>query len=322
MTSRFKAWRSWVAPLCLLAFPPLSALACSSCGCTLNSDWSTQGLHAGDGWTGDVRYDYFVQDQLRTGTHTVDRGSIGFPADDEIQQKTFNRNLTLTLDRGLGEDWGVTLMLPYYQRSHTTIAEGDTEVSSSRSSSLGDVRLLGRYSGWSEDHSWGLQFGLKLPTGPTDVLFSGGPQAGAPLDAGLQPGTGSTDLLLGAYTFGMVTHELDYFSQVLLQLPLSSKDGFRPGAGLNATAGVRYAGDSRLVPHLQINARFERPESGDNADVPNSGASLVYLSPGATMHLGERLQVFGFVQVPIYQRVNGLQLEPRSSVSVGLHYAY
>jgi hypothetical protein len=30
----------------------------------------------------------------------------------------------------------------------------------------------------------------------------------------------------------------------------------------------------------------------------------------------------GFVQLPIYQRVNGLQLEPKYSVSVGLHYGF
>lgn len=310
------------APLCLLALLPAAALACSSCGCTLNSDWSTQGLNAGDGWTADLRYDYFVQDQLRAGAISFDRGSVSIPAAGEIQQKTFNRNFTLTLDRGLGSDWGVTLMLPYFRRDHTTIAEGDTDISSSHSSSRGDVRVLGRYSGWSEDHSWGLQFGLKLPTGPTDVVFSDGPQAGEPLDAGLQPGTGSTDLLLGAYKFGMVTHEVDYFSQVLLQLPLNAKDDFKPGAGINATVGVRYSGGGSFVPHLQINARLERPERGVNADVPNSGASLVYLSPGATVRLTDGLQSFAFVQVPIYQRVNGLQLEPRYSVSVGLHYAY
>ena len=56
--------------------------------------------------------------------------------------------------------------------------------------------------------------------------------------------------------------------------------------------------------------------------MPNSGATLVYLSPGATLTLTDQLKVYGFVQLPVYQRVTGLQLEPRYSVSMGLHYDF
>jgi hypothetical protein len=126
-----------------------------------------------------------------------------------------------------------------------------------------------------------------------------GPQAGQPLDRGLQPGTGTTDLLLGAYTFGTVARDFHYFGQALLQVPLTSKDGFKPGTGLNLTAGVRYVTDSAVVPHLQVNVRTEGRESGANADVPNSGATLAYLSPGATATLSDNVRAYAFVQVPV-----------------------
>jgi hypothetical protein len=38
--------------------------------------------------------------------------------------------------------------------------------------------------------------------------------------------------------------------------------------------------------------------------------------------LSDRLQAYGFAQWPIHQRVNGYQIEPRYSLSLGLHYAY
>jgi hypothetical protein len=299
-----------------------AAIACSSCGCTLNSDWASQGFKAGGGLSFDLRHDFFIQDDLRTGTGRFDRGSVAFPTDQEIQQKTINRNTTLTFDYGIDADWGVSLLLPYIARYHTTIAEGDTGLSTSRSSSLGDMRVLGRYQGFSEEHDWGLQLGLKLASGRSDVKFSVGPQAGTPLDRGLQPGTGSTDLLLGVYKFGPISQSLDYFAQALLQVPLTSKDGFKPGVGANVTAGVRYVSESVWVPHLQVNLRTERRESGANADVPNSGATLVYLSPGVTATLSEKLKAYAFFQAPIHQRVNGLQLEPKSSLSIGLHVSY
>jgi len=302
-----------------LSFP---ALACSSCGCTLSTDWASQGFKTEAGWTLDLRHDHFSQTDLRSGTGSVNRSSISFPADQEIQQKTLNRNSTLTVDHAWNADWGLTLQLPYFDRYHTTIAEGDTDISTSHSRGLGDVRIVGRYQGFSPEHDWGVQLGLKLPTGRTSDNFKSGPQAGSPLDRGLQPGTGSTDLLLGAYRFGPISPTLDFFAQGMLQVPLSSKDQFKPGVGLNLSAGLRYVTESRFAPHVQINVRSERRESGDNADIPNSGATLVYLSPGATVVVTPQFQLYGFVQLPLWQRVNGLQLEPKWSASVGMHYSF
>ncbi|MEX8517404.1 MAG: TonB-dependent receptor [Leptothrix sp. (in: b-proteobacteria)] len=315
---------SFAATAAVLAtvMTPAAVLACSSCGCTLNSDWASQGLKSGQGLSIDLRHDYFNQNDLRTGTGTVNRSAISFPADQEIQQETINRNTTLSVDYGINADWGVALQLPYLNRYHTTIVDGDTDVSTSQSSSIGDVRLLARYQGFSPEHNWGVQFGLKLPTGSTSVNFKAGPQADTPLDRGLQPGTGSTDVLLGVYTFGPINQHFDYFGQALLQVPVASKDEFKPGVGANLTAGIRYMTDGPVVPQLQINVRTEGKESGANADIPNSGATLAYLSPGATWTLTEQIKASGFVQVPIYQRVNGYQIEPKYSVSVGLHYAY
>lgn len=301
---------------------PSPAWACSSCGCTLSSDWASQGFKTDGGLTFDLRFDYFNQNDLRTGTGRVNGGSIALPADQEIQKQTINRNTTLTVDYGFNPDWGMTVQLPYFNRSHATYAAGDTDLSTSQSSSIGDMRVMGRYQGFSPEHNWGIQFGAKLPTGPTNVNFNAGPQAGQPLDAGLQPGTGSTDLLLGVYRFGPINQSLDYFAQALLQVPVSSRNEFKPGVGANLTFGVRYATEGPVVPHLQVNVRTEGKESGAHADVANSGATLAYLSPGATWSITDNVQAYGFVQVPIYQRVTGYQLEPKYSVSVGVHYAF
>ena len=77
-----------------------------------------------------------------------------------------------------------------------------------------------------------------------------------------------------------------------------------------------------FVPQLQVNVRAEKRESGVNADVANSGATLAYLSPGFTLNLSRRFAAYAFVQVPVWQRVNGLQLEPRWSLSAGAHITF
>lgn len=305
----------------LLAAAP-SAKACGACGCTLHSDWATQGFGIKPGWRFDLRYDYFNQDQLRAGTKSVDRNTFELPNEMEIQEKTLNRNLTATLDYSPSPDWGVSLLIPMFNRYHATIAEGDTDPTFSQGKGLGDVRILGRYQGFSDSHAFGVQFGVKLPTGDTKQTFNAGAQAGQPLDRGLQLGTGTTDLLLGVYAFGELAPEWGVFGQVLFQKPLAEKDGFKPGDGVNANLGLRYTGIAAVTPHLQLNARVEGRESGLNADVENSGATLVYLSPGVTFNLSPRFQVYAFAQVPVAQRVTGLQIEPRWSASLGMHWTF
>ena len=76
-----------------------------------------------------------------------------------------------------------------------------------------------------------------------------------------------------------------------------------------------------MRPQLQVNVRTERRESGANADIGNSGATLVYLSPGVNVKITDWASLYGYLQVPIYRRVNGFQIEPRWSASVGLHFA-
>jgi hypothetical protein len=153
---------------------PTAALACSSCGCTLSSDWSSQGLPpSGEGFRVDLRFDYFDQNQLRSGTGTVDRASLAIPNDQEIQQKTIKRNWTLGFDYSPNPDWGVNLQLPWFDRYHTTIAPGDTEISMSHTQSIGDARLVGccpnirRYPGGASDD---LRPNLQNPANPVPAM--------------------------------------------------------------------------------------------------------------------------------------------------------
>jgi len=301
---------------------PVAAFACSACGCTLSSDWASQGLAASGGWRADVRFDYFDQDQLRTGTDSVSQSRLKFPNATEVQQYTINRNYTFALDYSPNKTWGVSVALPWYDRSHATIAEGDTEISTSHDRGIGDLRILARYSGFGAQRETGIEFGIKLPTGKFDSDFRSGPQQGELLDRGLQLGTGTTDLILGIYKFGTLSLNWGYFAQATLTQPLDSREYLKPGTGLNLNGGLRFTAGTTFVPQLQINARVEKRESGAEADVENSGASLVYLSPGVTWNYSRRFSAYAFVQVPLYQRVNGLQIEATKLASVGVHYHF
>ena len=303
-----------------LAAAPSAVFGCSVCGCSLSSDWASQGYGMMPGLQTSFRYEYYDNTDLRSGLHGAERSAFSYPNDDEVQRETLNRSAWLGLDYVGGPSWGVTAQLPFYDRYHSTIAAGDTAISESRASGLGDMRIVARYQTFDPSEGFGLQLGFKLPTGRFAQDFATGPEAGTPLDRGLQLGTGTTDVLAGMSCFLRPLTNLGCFAQALVDQPLHYRDGFIPSASLGLNGGIRYLNTSSFTPQLQLNARWDGRERGVNADFANSGDTVVYVSPGITAELFHGANVFLFVQLPIYERVNGLQLEPHWLLSLGITY--
>ncbi len=313
-----------------------SVLACASCGCTLSSDWDSQGFTTQPGWKLDVRYDYLNQNQLRQGTGTISPANasqiVTSAGPQEVEKYTRNNYLTLGIDYTHSADWGVNVQLPYIDRKHGTLgvsSDGSNPAVGaydSQTSSLGDIKVIGRYQGLTPQHNFGVMFGLKLPTSShTKTGIStdpANPGDTATIDRGLQPGTGTTDAIVGAYYFDSINKNWDYFAQATAQTALNSKDDYKPGDGFNFNLGARYMGFAAVMPQLQLNARYVEHDTGANADQVSTGGTLVYLSPGAVMPVGKRASLYGFVQVPVYQDVRGVQLAPRYTASIGARFAF
>ncbi|RZU47021.1 hypothetical protein EV700_1410 [Fluviicoccus keumensis] len=308
--------RSFALSLLVLSLAAVNAKACSSCGCTLNSDWVSQGLDSKPGFALDLRYDFIDQTALREGNGSATAPAI--PAAEEVEQRTTNRYITATLGYNPNRAWGFSVVLPYLDRSHSTIVDGDTDITTSHTRSLGDIKVMARYQGFSTDGDSGLIVGLKLPTGSRDFRFNGGPQAGTDLDRSLQPGTGSTDLIIGGFRTGSLNRDWDWYAQGLVQAPVKIRDEFRPGAVFSVNGGFRYMALTRWEPQVQVNALERRPDGGANGDAATSGGRSFYVSPGLAYTPGKKLSVYGFVQLPVVQHVTGLQLAPRWSAAVGV----
>jgi len=285
----------------------------------LTADWLSQGLAAQPGTTFSVRYDYVPQTTLRSGTDVVDRGAIDFPTEREIEIHTYNHSLTFTLDHQFANDFGLDVQLPVLTRPHETIGEHTTEPSHSDTKGIGDLRLVGRWQGLSTPGSvTGIEAGLVLPTGQIHQTFKSGPEQGEEVDRGLQPGTGTVQAVLGAYHLGGVSPELGYFLQATGQVPLTSRDGYKPGSFVQLGAALNYTRWRNITPQLQLSLRKTWRDSGPNADRPNSGGEQVNVAPGLSAKLGTKVVGFTFVELPLYTRVNGFQLVPKAKFSAGL----
>ena len=300
-----------------------AADAGASCGaafCLVNTDWSVQGAWTEPGVRGDLRYESIDQDQPRRGTHNVAVGEI--PAHhDEVE--TRNRNLVGTLDWSFAPQWGVSLTIPYVDRFHEHIHnhQGEKIVEQWDFRELGDVRAVGRYEFMRslEDPAKpsvaGLTFGVKLPTGKHDVKNGDGEEA----ERSLQPGTGTTDVVLGVYwQKALALEDLSWFAQAQGVVPMSSKDGFKPGSQLRVDAGMRQGVLHDGAVMLQLNYVAKGRDSGENAEPEDSGQRVLFASPGVSWNLGRNAQVYAFAQLPLYQYVNGVQLTARYSFVAGV----
>ena len=123
----------------------------------------------------------------------------------------------------------------------------------------------------------------------------------------------------GYFSQHLPLRDLSWFSQVLYQGALDEREGYKPGARFGLDLGLRHDTTERLGLMLQLNYLHRGKDSGREADQPDdTGGDFLYLSPGASLNLTKALQLYGFVQLPIYQEVNGVQITAEYAVVVGL----
>jgi hypothetical protein len=334
----------WSPAAFWLALTPCISWGCATCGCSVDSE-AAMGYSATTGLRVNLEYTFIDQNELRSGSRVATAAAaVNNPSNPalgggEIEKQTLNRYLTLGLGYRPTVDWNINLLVPYVSRDHTTYGNQPTPysatesapdlISSARLSSIGDIKLLGSYQGFLPTHELGVQLGVKLPTGPygTAVDFRSGPAAGSPLDASLQAGTGSTDLIAGAYFFKSLSEDYNVFASVQFQAAIAHKadqpgSDYRPGNATTASAGVRYEANPNWVPQLQLNVTRKGADQGALADTTDTAGTVVYLSPGLTGTVSSRLRAYAVVQVPVYSRLDGYQLFPHWTATAGLSYLF
>jgi hypothetical protein len=296
--ARHAASRLLLAIFTLIALSPASAFACA-CGCGVFGVGTSSLFPSDSGGQAFAEDDFMDQNQNRSGLST----SPSANNDDKEIKTDF---LTLGGQYMFNRDWGVMVEVPYWFRTFKTDLGPPTGVTTFNRSAFGDVRLMGVYTGLSADMSTGLSFGLKLPTG--DFKY-------ANFDRDTEIGTGSTDLLFGGYHLGPITksNSFSYFLQGLLDVPVASQGGYKPGDEFDGAIGAYYQGwrvddgKVRISPVLQFLVSARQKDSGVNADPQDSGYTRGIISPGLEVGMAG-WKLYGDVEIPVYQNYKGDQL--------------
>lgn len=310
----------------IFALAALSASAnCGSAFCSINTNTEIQYDSMGPGFSVNLRYEFVDLDQPREGTKKI--SAPGEPGDhDELE--TTNHNLILGLDYVFDQHWGIGVQIPYLKRKHAHIHNPDEdEIAAGEEpereewnfSGIGDARAVGRYQLDLGGAVVGARAGFKLPTGKRDGTNDAGEEA----ERTLQLGTGSTDLIAGVFAKGHIADtSVRWFAQTQWQHAVATKDNFRPGDEITIDLGLRYLFTEAFAANVQLNTRYKRRDSGAHAEPDESGGKYAYLSPGLSYAFAKGFQIYGYVQVPLYQNVNGVQLTQSTSYVAGVSYRF
>lgn len=305
--------------LALALAAPGAHASCGAAFCMVNTSWNVQGAWTEPGLRLDLRYEYLDQDQPRSGSGKVGVGQIS-QHHDEV--RTVNRNWLATADYTANRDWGVAATLPLLDRSHAHIHNhhGQQIWDSWNFTRVGDLRVLGRRQWHGESlqaqrlDSWGMSFGMKLPTGDFRVRNAEGELA----ERSLQPGTGTADVLFGGFFRSAFGSGASWFADAVAQLPIESRDQYKPGNRIALDLGYRRELGERLAVMLQLNALHKERDRGAAAEPADSGGRFLFASPGFSWVVAKNVQLYAFLQLPLYQYVNGVQLTADWAAVAGL----
>jgi hypothetical protein len=299
-----------LAGLALAATLAPRPVAACACGCGVFDVGTSSMFPDGQGAMLFVENDYMDQNGNWSGSA---RAPSAANADKRIRTNFLSVGAQFMLSRR----FGVVIEAPYWARDFTTLDESGNPARFQHGA-LGDLRIKGVYTGFSEDMSTGLTFGAKLPTGDSSY---------ANFDPDTEIGTGSTDLLLGAYHLGNLTADgrYNYFVQSQWDLPVRARAVYRPGAELVGVAGGYYSGwqigPVRVAPIAQLTAAWRGHDGGALGHPGDSGYTRLLATPGLELGLG-RSRLYLDVAYSLYDNVSGNQLVARRLYKLNFSYGF
>lgn len=256
-----------------------------------------------EGWLFTIGHEFERREGLRHGRKRLS---------DPLERRLDTHTAALGAHYGLRYNIQVSAIVPYVHRVLRLQDPGGPDRVSEEGA--GDAALVVKWRYLRLDDvgiatNFALLAGLELPTGDTDL-----PSGSLPDRAEFQPGSGSWDPSLGA----AVTHEPGrwrFNAAVLYQRNGEGTRDFKAGDELFAelAAGNRFWLEPYPGPFMRFDAlvryRHSWKARQDGDAVGDSGGDL--LTVGATLAFRPRptLDFQLFVEYPIYQSLEGTQLE-------------
>ncbi|MFA3782014.1 hypothetical protein ABRY23_02990 [Melioribacteraceae bacterium 4301-Me] len=263
-----------------------------------------------------LTYDYNLLQSVYNGTNRLNDNT----------RERLTRSLLLEISYGFSKKISVSLLSSFINQNRTiNFSQQSTQQISVNG--IGDWLLLLKYNIKNSDiidqSDIAIGFGLKLPTGKSNIL-----DKGILLPADMQPGSGSFDYLIwGYYSKGFIPYlPLNVIANVSYKINTThkrfanSKLGYKFGNETIITAGIGYRTDTFLDFSLFFRLRNTNNDVFDDEKIPNTGGTWFYLIPGLNFKISENLTSRVTSQLPIYRNLIGTQLTTTYTVTISLFH--
>jgi len=275
-----------------------------------------------------ISYEHIYQNQIYVGSN---KSFIGAIPEHHDEVSTLNQITAFTFGYAAFDFLRFDFSLPFIHREHSHIHNhhGEEIWQHWNFTGVGDAVLLGSLSLYNDEENLvdvSLNAGLKLPTGVTDIKNNLGELA----EVTIQPGSGSTDYIFGATVsanlLSLPTLQGDLYSAFPVNLNLSYKINnkgtldYQYGNELQAHLSTAYRFVEKISLLLQINSRFQDKSDAGLTGEPeaNTGGKWIFVSPGIKFYLSDDISLYSYLQIPVYQNVNGIQQTASYNLSFGI----
>ena len=244
-----------------------------------------------------------------------------------LDRETKTLSIPVTVVYGFSERFAGILSVPWIYRRHKTLS--GTERITRKTEGIGDISLLGKYRLYTRDEigvtsRLSVISGFELPTGRT-----GDEDAHGKLPRTLQAGSGAVDGILGAaFTHQTLNNEWD--TNLTYQWNNEAHD-FAFGDVLKYTVAYQKRVLPWILPEegiyrqlnlvLELNGEWQQKHQDANSTVADSSGNTVYISPGLQM-ASKRWVAEASIQLPVYQDLNGSQVETDYTAVASLRFTF
>lgn len=260
---------------------------------------------------------------LRNGLNSTFNGTDEI--DDPLNRTASVSSFNYEFEYGLAERVSLLISGAYVIKNRETTVRSnetnETEVISFEGKEISDFIILGKYAIIAPDvaSQMGLALGggVKLPVGSYTEEVDG-----TRLAIDLQPGTGSTDILLwGNYFIGFLPSPFSISANALYRYAGSNLDGYRFGDEIILALGGEYHFTDYLTFSVSGRARFANEDFWGGRFLPSTGGSYYDFIP-ALIYSEQSYNLKVFYQAPLYRNVEGIQLTTSNLIGIEMLFGF
>jgi hypothetical protein len=225
----------------------------------------------------------------------------------------------MELKYGIRDNLQLCTVVPYVDNITDMTMMGTT--SATKAAGVGDVTAMVKYrlnTALGRQPIFAVGGGVKLATGISDVRD----QMGDLIPLMMQPGTGTTDPMLGAWA-SLKAAPWGYHGGVMYEFGGTNADQhLHHGNAIMSNWTAYYTATKRLAVLTEYNYSYMIRDNVAGVSQVNTGGTTMDLTPGVQYQLLATTDLLAAYQFPIDTHLNGTQMKPAASLILGVRQVF